>query len=137
MRKLLLALTGALLVPSFAFADFHGRPNHFGKPFAKKHSRPCDNDPGPRPGGYNYHRHNFAPMKWKGNNAFWYGIKSGRLSNNEVRDLRRDQFELQRKERTYWSDGYLSRNEREDLKDTRQDFYDDLRHELKDGERRW
>lgn len=137
MNKFVLVAVATLLVPGFATAEFHGKPNHYGHPFSPHAARPCDFDPGPRPGGYNFHRRGYEPTRWSGYNAISSGIHSGRLSNDEVRELRRDQYEIQQKQRAYYSDGYLSRSERQDLQDARDDYYKDLNHELNDGERRW
>jgi hypothetical protein len=91
---------------------------------------------------YQYERHDSWDDRYWDNyrkpmssgNSFWYGVKSGRLSDREVRDLREAQWELRQKEREYWSDGSLSRREQEDLWDSYRDYRKELNHNLNDGE---
>ncbi len=70
------------------------------------------------------------------NDAISYGVKSGRLSRDEVSELYEKSSDIRQKEHAYWSDGYLSKKEREKLSDMRDDYNKDLRHELNDGEKR-
>lgn len=63
------------------------------------------------------------------------GIRNGRLSNAEVRDLIDKKRDLKRRQDQYWSDGRLTKGERNDLKKDYRDYYKDLNHQLNDGER--
>lgn len=82
--------------------------------------------------GNNFYHHDYGSS----DDAIRRGIQSGRLSRDEVRELRDKEHDLQRERAEYLADGRLSRHEREDLRDDYQDFFGDLNHELNDGERR-
>ena len=94
-----------------------------------------------QPGYTSYGYNNSGYKSFYGNSrlngAVQNGIRNGELSWREVREVRRDERELRRKQAAYYSDGYLSRGERRDLRNERRDLYKDLRHNLRDGERRW
>ncbi len=155
----IVALAALVLVPSVAFADFkngHSKRNDKYCPPYSSHSYygPRDYNYGsnsPRPGQYSYgygYGYNNAPRGnygWgnsRGNDNYAYndairnGVRSGLLSNSEVRELREDQRDIRQKEARYRSDGYLSPREREALRDDYREFREDLNHELRDGERR-
>ena len=131
--KFLLLSFGLTLIPAFASADFRNnyyQKQHWGSSYRNNYHSD----------GYN--RRGFGNYQYRDSNrysdsAIWNGVKSGRLTKNEARELRQDEFQIQRKEAAYRSDGVLTKKERNDLKDERKDFYKDLNHELNDGERRW
>lgn len=88
----------------------------------------------PRPHNSGYYNDNY--------NAFGYtqirqGIRGGQLSPREVRELKDELSEIREKERYYYSDGHYSKDERDSIREGYEDFRHDLKHELKDGERRW
>lgn len=135
MKEILSAAILALtfLAPAAGQADWprgrylperhHFRPGN--SPFAPpqdacRSSRNNHWDHGPRPAG-----------------IIWHGIRSGRLSPREAQDLRDEAREIRWKEQRYLRDGYLSRFEREALRDDWEDFHDSIRHEMNDGERGW
>lgn len=64
------------------------------------------------------------------------GLRSGRISGREERELRGMRADLLRSEQEYWNDGYLSKREREDLEDRAADLRKAFNHELNDGEYR-
>jgi hypothetical protein len=74
----------------------------------------------------------FNNIDWRVRN----GIRSGRLSDDEIRDLREHENDVRREEARYMSDGYLSRSEMEDLRGDYNSLNRDLQHQLNDGERR-
>lgn len=131
----------SIFIPAIANADWsHGHG------WGKGHDRGCNDYSVYRDRGYDRYSNwgygrggsYFEDTSYGSDSqAIWGGIKSGRLSDREVRGLREDQEDIRRKERAYWSDGRLSRGEREDLRDEVEDFRKDLRHELNDGETRW
>lgn len=86
-----------------------------------------------RPGGYGYSNNG----GYRTEHILRKGINNGQLSWREVRDIRRDEQDLRRKESAYLADGWLSRGERRSLKDERKELYQGIRHNLRDGERRW
>ncbi len=95
----------------------------------------CDS---PRPRFYSYSgsgHFNNKPIFYA-NSQIRNGIRNGELSPRETRELRGELFDIKRKENHYWSDGYLSKWERDSLKNEYQDFRHDLKHELNDGEHR-
>lgn len=89
----------------------------------------------------NDNRHSWHDNAYRGGDpyfsqAFYGGIKTGRISRREEEDLRREEAELRRRESEYQRFG-ISRSEREDLEDRASDLRKKLEHELNDGEKRW
>lgn len=95
----------------------------------------CDTPRGPR--FYNNSHYSHNKPKFFAYSQIKNGIRSGELSPRETRELREELFDIKRKENHYWADGYLSKWERESLRDDYKDFRHDLKHELNDGEHRW
>ncbi len=87
--------------------------------------------------GYSHlrERHRIAPNYNYGRNLIARGVRSGELSPKEVRDLQRAKEQLAKKEFAYRRDGRLTDRERDSLQDLREDYYDNLQHNLNDGER--
>lgn len=83
------------------------------------------------------HYHRKHPRNSRFDGDLSHGVRTGQLSRAEVAELRDKREQLARQEWRYRRDGYLSRSEREDLRDDYQDYQRDLRHELNDGERRY
>lgn len=79
--------------------------------------------------GYGYRNYGYDPIR--------EGVRSGRLSDREARELRRDEWEIREKANAYSADGRITQRERDKLVDAERDFRKDLNHELYDGERRW
>ena len=129
-----------LLLPAIASADYE---RHQG---GQRHNRWGYNRPyssfdagGHRPPDYrrwNGHGGNFGYGRGLGFGQIRQGVRSGALSNDELRDLRGDLRDIRRKENRYLADGRLSKDERRSLRDDYNDFREDLNHELRDGERR-
>jgi hypothetical protein len=145
--KVALVAIGFMLMPSLASATWPERGYNHQSPFSTSEHRRLEGNWGHSSGNYNNHNYypNYSPdyrrpgFGWSGNgnDAIQRGIQSGRLSRDEARELERDQYQLQAKQRAYLADGIVTKREREDLDDARHDFYKDLNHELNDGERRW
>ena len=108
-----------IILPEVSFADWHSKRDWKGNNYYRKdyYSRPD-----------NQFRTRYDQIA--------YGVRSGRLSQREEQDLRRRLAELERDRARYYRDGFLSRNEREDLWDDSRDFQDELNHNLNDGEKR-
>lgn len=130
LSRILLGILGIAIVPSTLHADWYWghRPTY---------SDPCRSKPRP---SY-YHEESYFPRPQyfapSGNNAIWYGVKSGRLSNREVWELQNKAQNIEWEERNYLSDGRLNWWEREDLRNDIHDYDKSMNHELNDGERRW
>ena len=75
--------------------------------------------------------------QWLGDSSIRDGIRSGRLSRDEVRELTEEQRNIRAEEVSYRRDGFLSPYERNDLRDDINDYNKKLQHELNDGERAW
>lgn len=144
-RMKLLAVTALLLLaPSTALADykFGGWGNGRGPRWAD--SRSCDRNPRWNQGHYNNGYYNNS---WDGyrNSGFGlnqysdqirYGVRSGQLSNREVRELEERRRQIQLDAAAYRADGRLSNRERNELREDIRDYREKLNHELNDGERR-
>jgi|GEM_PF-3708532 len=129
-RKLLFA--AIMLLPSTALADY---PGHY----RERHDCEARGQYGSTwDGGHNWPiRANHSPSKGRGfDKLLAQGIRDGRLSRDEVRELRAQQREIELEKRRYLSDGHINRYERHELHEEYRDLYGDLRHELRDGETR-
>ncbi len=82
---------------------------------------------------YGYDRN---PYGYRGNPIAW-GVESGRLTKNEVRDLEDEAAAIRRKEARYRADGWLAPWERNDIRHDWESYDRGLQHNLNDGERRW
>ena len=148
MKSLYKILVASMVVlsPSVAFADFSRHHDDDCKPSYGNHNSGYSNGWWNNSGhSYNqYHNGNWSKPRpasygWMGqdNRALQYGIRSGKLTKNELRELEKDKRELSRDQARYAADGYLSNGERRELREDYQDYQHDLQHELNDGERRW
>ena len=131
----LIFAAAVMLAPATAFAD-HGRNNRCSSGWSK-YSQPTYG------AHYGWNRNPYYSNRYdrwgngrNSNDPIAYGIHSGRLSHDEVRELREDQRDIREKRDEYLRDGYLSQRERDSLRDEYADYQKDLRHELNDGERR-
>ena len=133
-----------LLAPATAFAD-HGRNNNRCGSGWSKYGQPTYGNTYGYGYGHGYSNGNYGNRgnsrndRWGGRNSndpIAYGVQSGRLSHDEVRELREDQRDIREKRDAYLRDGHLSPRERDSLQDEYADYQKDLRHELNDGERR-
>ncbi len=70
------------------------------------------------------------------NNNLRQGTRSGELTPNEVRDLQRDQRDIDRERSKAAADGVITRHEQNEIRDEVRDYNENLRHNLNDGERR-
>lgn len=68
--------------------------------------------------------------------VLWDGIRSGRISERELDELRKAEEDLRRREMEYRRNGMSSWKWR-DLQDREAALRDKLNHELNDGELRW
>lgn len=135
-----------LLVPTVALADWHDKARCYDGPSRTRYQYHGNSGFGHSNygnyGNHGYGYSNFGRNSYRSNynspydGAIWNGIRTGRLSNDEVRELREDQRELREKEIAYRSDGRLTQRERNDLRDEYNDYKKDLNHELNDGEKR-
>ena len=75
-------------------------------------------------------------QRHRGHDRIRRGVRSGQLTRDEARELRRDRRELRRERRAYRDDGTLTREERRELSRDRREFRRDLRRELRDDDRR-
>ena len=139
-RKLLSLLAlGLLLAPSLAAAD-NCRGRHFGNGGYGNNSHYA---PGYVPGGYRpnpwvgqqYYQPRPAGFGANANALIHQGIRDGRLSPREQQELWSDQQRINWERARFSSDGRIDPWERQQLRDSRREFYQDLNHELNDGER--
>ena len=117
-----------LLAPAIANADAprwnwqHGYHGNYQPPRSVPH--------------YGYSNPRYSSHNTDLNSALGWGVRSGALSNAELRELRGKQQSLRKEEAAYWADGRLDKHEAKDLRNDYRDFRNDLQHELNDGERR-
>lgn len=92
---------------------------------------------------YAWHDRDNYHSSWDGGHSgdvlggsFYDGLRNGRISRDEERELRDSAADLRRRESDYRRDGRLSDRERDDLEDRQDDLRKKLQHELYDGEKR-
>jgi hypothetical protein len=64
------------------------------------------------------------------------GIRSGQITRDEAQALRQRRREIRQEQRTYRSDGTLTRAERREIRNDRRDYNRQIRNERRDNDRR-
>lgn len=75
--------------------------------------------------------------QWQQREMLERGVRSGRITPTEYRQLRTEQRAIRQEERAYRSDGRLSGEERADLSQDLQAAWRNIRAEMGDGERQY
>lgn len=145
-KRLLAILTFlALALPAVAFADsgkWHYRPYYSNGKKGCSDGQPYSSNYYWQNDGHNsYYNYSRPTSYWNsGTNlnsaGLWQGVRSGRLSDREVYELRNEQRKLSQEEARYRADGWLSTFERRDLYNDYRSYNQKLQHELNDGEYR-
>lgn len=131
--------------------DDHDRGHHYGW----SHNRQCDDDRSDYQWNWGWHpsrNYDYYPRDWYrdrnygGRDNRWQygqfekireGIRDGRLSQAEVRELSAKEEALRNEIRNDRADGRFTSDEREDIRNSYQHLNKDINHELNDGERRF
>ena len=134
MKKFLsiLAFSLVILPAAIARADFDRDDHHD----SDRHDR---RDSNWNRGNNDYYGDYWYSPRYKPqyrDSALTQGVRDGRLTPNEVRELQRDKDEIRRDQAKYGADGRLSPRERDELRKDQNEYQKDLNHELNDGERR-
>jgi len=75
--------------------------------------------------------------QWQQREMIERGVRSGRITPVEYRELRAEQRAIRQEERAYRADGYLSGAERADLRQDLEAALRNIRGEMHDGERQY
>lgn len=159
--KLLASTALLLLTPTMAFADNHIRWGNWGYGNGPRwsNSQNCNNGDRYGNSGWNHYRNSGYSNGYSNgygngyNNGYYnngnrgfgqsrdadeirYGIRSGQLSNREVRELADRRRQIEMEAASYRADGRLTPRERNEIREDYRDYREKLDHELNDGERR-
>jgi hypothetical protein len=75
--------------------------------------------------------------QWQQREMIERGVRSGRITPVEYRQLRAEQRAIRQEERAYRADGYLSGGERADLRQDLEAAMQHIRAEMRDGDRQY
>jgi hypothetical protein len=90
--------------------------------------------------GYRYDGRQGARIdrsQWQQREMIERGVRSGRITPVEYRELRGEQRAIRQEERAYRADGYLSGAERTDLRQDLEAALRNIRGEMRDGDRQY
>lgn len=89
----------------------------------------ADQDPRPHDAGVNARQH-------RQQHRVKQGVRSGQLTQDEVKSLRDERRNIRQEEHAYKADGKLTRDERKDLQQDLNSLSKDIYNEKHDGEQR-